>query len=90
MSLSLRCCEVDSAVQERGMQCQVGQVEGYRFCAWRRPLVPPAKMVAGWLSSDGHCAGIMSSEWRDFGLAMYSNPNSFYGSYWALEFGVPL
>jgi len=48
--------------------------------AWGYPT--PAAVVAGWMSSDGHCANIMRSEWTIIGVGYYE------GNIWTQTFGA--
>ena len=41
------------------------------------------EVVAGWLSSPGHCANIMSKNYREMAVARV-------GDYWTQDFGSPL
>jgi uncharacterized protein YkwD len=60
---------------------------GYR---WRHVAeniaagAPNARAVVdGWLASPGHCANIMSPQYREMGIAFALNPQSKAGIYWA-------
>lgn len=48
-----------------------------------------AEVVAGWLTSTGHCRNIMSSKFTEIGAACVSNPASRYGTYWTLVLAAP-
>jgi uncharacterized protein YkwD len=48
------------------------------------------EVVAGWLSSAGHCANIMDSTYTHMGVAYVVNPKAQIGIYWAQVFGRPL
>jgi uncharacterized protein YkwD len=48
------------------------------------------EVVAGWLSSPGHCANIMDSAYTHMGIAYAVNPKAQVGIYWAQVFGRPL
>lgn len=41
-------------------------------------------VVAGWLTSAGHCRNIMSPGFSEIGAACFCNPDSDYGTYWTL------
>jgi uncharacterized protein YkwD len=41
------------------------------------------EVVAGWLSSPGHCANIMNKNYKEMGVAKV-------GDYWTQDFGSPL
>jgi uncharacterized protein YkwD len=47
------------------------------------------EVVAGWLTSAGHCRNIMSSQFTEIGAACISNPDSKYGTYWTLVLAAP-
>ena len=47
------------------------------------------EVVAGWLTSAGHCRNIMSSRFTEIGAACISNPDSEYGTYWTLVLAAP-
>ncbi len=49
----------------------------------------PESTVQGWLKSPGHCANIMSADFREFGAAYASDPKSEWGIYWVQVFGSP-
>jgi uncharacterized protein YkwD len=46
------------------------------------------EVVAGWLASPGHCANIMDSRFRDFGVAVATGRKRGH-IYWVQEFGLP-
>jgi len=46
------------------------------------------EVVAGWLGSPGHCANIMDSRFRDFGVAVATGRKRGH-IYWVQEFGLP-
>lgn len=48
-----------------------------------------SSVMAGWLSSPGHCANIMRSTYSEIGTAKISNPSSTYNVYWTQVFGRP-
>jgi len=48
-----------------------------------------AEVVAGWLTSTGHCRNIMTSKFTEIGAACVSNPASRYGTYWTLVLAAP-
>lgn len=48
----------------------------------------PEDVVAGWLSSPGHCANIMSPKFTEMGVA-YALSKDDYGIYWTQVFGAP-
>ena len=43
-------------------------------------------VVAGWLTSPGHCANIMSASFRELGVGVGSGGS--YGTYWVQDFGA--
>lgn len=45
------------------------------------------KVVAGWLASPGHCANLMSPQYRELGAAYAVDPKSSAGIYWTAMFG---
>ena len=45
----------------------------------------PEGVVAGWMSSAGHRANILSPSYREIGIGLTSGGR--YGAYWAQEFG---
>ena len=47
----------------------------------------PEAVVAGWLSSPGHCTNLMSARFTQMGLG-YAAGGS-YGAYWVQDFGKP-
>lgn len=49
----------------------------------------PESTVQAWLKSPGHCANIMSPDFREFGAAYATNPKSEWGIYWVQVFGSP-
>ena len=44
--------------------------------------------VQGWLDSPGHCANIMSPQFKEMGIAYVSDPKSKADIYWAQVFGT--
>ena len=44
-------------------------------------------VVAGWLSSAGHCANIMDADFTHMGVAFATSPQPGLGIYWAQVFG---
>ena len=44
-------------------------------------------VVDGWMASDGHCANMMSPNFREVGLACVANPASTYRTYWTMNAG---
>ena len=47
------------------------------------------EVVAGWLTSAGHCSNIMSFKFTEIGAACFSNPSSQFGTYWTLVLASP-
>jgi len=47
----------------------------------------PAEVIAGWMSSDGHCSNIMSAEYNEIGVGYAYEASSSYGHYWTQNFG---
>ena len=52
-------------------------------------LDTPRKVVDGWLASPGHCANLMSPQFRELGAAYAVDPQSDAGIYWTAMFGAP-
>jgi len=50
----------------------------------------PEAVMAGWISSPGHCANLMDAEYTEMGVALASNRQSQMGAYWTQEFGSPM
>ena len=50
----------------------------------------PEAVMAGWISSPGHCANLMGAEYTDMGVALASNRRSQMGAYWTQVFGAPM
>jgi uncharacterized protein YkwD len=50
----------------------------------------PEAVMAGWISSPGHCANLMDAEYTDMGAALASNRSSQMGAYWTQVFGAPM
>jgi len=48
----------------------------------------PQQVVAGWLASPGHCANILSPEFREMGIAYALNPQAALEIYWTQVFGA--
>lgn len=46
------------------------------------------EVVAGWLSSPGHCKNILSSELREIGVGVSVSQSSKMGIYWVQNFGA--
>ncbi|KPB21637.1 CAP domain-containing protein [Pseudomonas amygdali] len=46
------------------------------------------KVVDGWLLSPGHCANLMSPDFRELGAAYAMDPKSDAGIYWTMMFGT--
>ena len=47
----------------------------------------PEAVMAGWMSSSGHRANILNSNFCDIGVGYVYLPNSPYGHYWTQDFG---
>ena len=47
------------------------------------------KIVLQLMASDGHCANIMNSNFKEVGMAMSKNTNSRLVHYWTQNFGTP-
>ena len=45
-------------------------------------------VMAGWLASDGHCANIMSRQYKHLGSGYSTSDSSRYGTYWVQDFGT--
>lgn len=65
--------------------------EGYEWSAIGENVAAgqssPQEVVAGWLSSPGHCANIMSPDYLHMGIARAEGGS--YGIYWAQTFARP-
>ncbi|MFT6984864.1 MAG: hypothetical protein ACJAT7_000665 [Psychromonas sp.] len=48
-----------------------------------------ATVMAGWLSSPGHCLNIMSANFTEMAAAVVTNNSTYYGSYWTQVFAAP-
>ncbi|WP_309569958.1 CAP domain-containing protein [Deinococcus sp.] len=48
----------------------------------------PESVVAGWLTSAGHCANIMNPALKELGVGYAYNAGSTYGHYWVQDFGT--
>jgi uncharacterized protein YkwD len=48
----------------------------------------PEEVMAGWLSSPGHCENLMSPKFKEMGIAWVVDPKSESGVYWAQTFGT--
>lgn len=57
----------------------------YEGTAWGENIAwgygTPEAVVAGWMSSDGHCSNIMAPHFTQIGVGYYQ------GSYWTQTFG---
>ncbi|MCE1173490.1 MAG: CAP domain-containing protein [Propionibacteriales bacterium] len=49
----------------------------------------PANVVAGWMSSYGHCKNIMDADFTELGVGYAYNSASKYDHYWTQDFGAP-
>ncbi|EGU56271.1 hypothetical protein VINI7043_09684 [Vibrio nigripulchritudo ATCC 27043] len=45
-------------------------------------------VMAGWMSSKGHCENIMGAGYKDVGAAMVENSDATYRFYWTQVFGA--
>lgn len=67
--------------------------QGYRWKAVGENVAAgadnAAEVVAGWLTSPGHCANIMSPRFTEMGVAFAVNPRDDYAVYWAQSFATP-
>ena len=45
-------------------------------------------VMAGWLSSPGHCLNIMSADFTEMAAAVVTNYSTYYGSYWTQVFAA--
>lgn len=55
--------------------------------AWGEPSVEG--VIAGWLSSPGHCSNLMSRDFAEFGASCVQQPSSPNVPYWALGLARP-
>ena len=66
---------------------------GYRWSAWGENIAAGYGSVGavmdGWISSQGHCANMMSPNFTELGAAKFTNPSSTYRIYWTQAFGRP-
>jgi uncharacterized protein YkwD len=62
----------------------VGQQIGENIAAGQDSV---RKVLDGWLASPGHCANLMSPQYRDLGAAYATDPKSDAGIYWTAMFG---
>lgn len=66
--------------------------EGYNWRAVGENIsagVPDvATVMAGWLSSPGHCSNIMSADFTEMAAAVVTNNSAYYGSYWTQVFAT--
>jgi len=49
-----------------------------------------ASVMDGWIKSPGHCANIMSSRYKDIGVACVPSDTADYSSYWTMDLAAPL
>lgn len=67
---------------------------GYRWSAAGENIAAGYSTVAsvmeGWIKSPGHCANIMSSRYKDLGVACVPSNTSDYSSYWTMDLAAPL
>lgn len=49
-----------------------------------------ASVMDGWIKSPGHCANIMSSHYKDIGVACVPSTRADYSSYWTMDLAAPL
>ncbi len=49
-----------------------------------------ASVMDGWIKSPGHCANIMSSRYKDIGVACVPSNTADYSSYWTMDLAAPL
>lgn len=46
-------------------------------------------VMAGWMSSPGHCTNIMSASSQDVGVACSKRSGTLYGTYWTMDLARP-
>ena len=46
-------------------------------------------VIAGWLSSPGHCSNLMSRDFAAFGVSCVQREGSAYGHYWTMVLARP-
>jgi len=46
-------------------------------------------VMAGWLSSPGHCANLMRPDFREVGVGCVQRGGNVWGRYWAMVLGSP-
>lgn len=47
----------------------------------------PARVVSGWMDSDGHCANIMNTRYKQIGVGFFKGEGSPMSLYWTQNFG---
>jgi uncharacterized protein YkwD len=64
---------------------------GYQWTAWGENIAggypDPEAVVAGWMSSDGHCSNIMSPDFEELGVGAYTDEAGT--PVWTQVFGRP-
>lgn len=64
---------------------------GYRWSWWGENIAAgqesPAEVVDAWLDSDGHCANLMTKEFKELGVGFAKGGE--YGTYWVQDFASP-
>ncbi len=45
-------------------------------------------VIAGWLSSPGHCRNLMDAVFADVAVSSVQQAGSTFGTYWTMELGV--
>lgn len=66
---------------------------GYTWSTWGENIAAGqptvASVVAAWMASDGHCANIMNTAFRDIGLACVAGGSgNTFRSYWTMALGA--
>jgi len=74
-----------SVVQDRATYNGFGGLAGENIAAGQKSL---DSVMAELIASDGHCKNLMYAKYRTFGMAMVSNSNSQYITYWTQVFGL--
>ena len=67
--------------------------EGYNWRAVGENISAGASdieaVMAGWLSSPGHCSNIMSADFTEMAVVVVTNNSTYYGNCWTQVFAAP-
>lgn len=65
---------------------------GYAYRTWGENIAAgqatAAQVVAGWLTSEGHCKNIMNPAFKELGVGYAYTSTSTYKHYWVQDFGA--